>query len=240
MAPKNPLTPSLRACPEGLPTWSRPEGLDRGLALAGCPRRSAFPKVRFPAAGSPEGSPAPDLDDRSRLAVPPSILSPKGPALRLARLPPEGFRRPATCFLAVAYRVTGYCFAPRRLATKNCAGSSKFRWITKELARECRQFFPQFDAAAAHFRGFGLWIKLSPRNLHRDENSGGARAGQPAGRTHSAHHTPVRFTRSDLQGRARRADGAGSALRVRGRTAFPPRPARRSRRSDTGWDYPRR
>lgn len=41
----------------------------------GPPCRSAFPKARFPAAGSPEGSPAPDLDDRSRLAVPPSIRS---------------------------------------------------------------------------------------------------------------------------------------------------------------------
>ncbi len=68
----------------------------------GLPRRSAFPKVRFPAAGSPEGSPAPDLDGRSRLAVPPSIRS-RGPgspaqapiARRLSPLPrPASLRSP--------------------------------------------------------------------------------------------------------------------------------------------------
>ncbi len=108
MAPKSPLTPSLRSAPKGFPRRSParrpgpvgaplraslpvrvPEGPFPGCRSAGLRIRRSAP--RFPAAGSPEGSPAPDLDGRSRLAVPPSIRSRRSSspaqALSARRLP---------------------------------------------------------------------------------------------------------------------------------------------------------
>ena len=92
MAPKSPLTPSLRACPEGLPTWSLPEGPDRGLALAGCP---AVPRSRRSASRLPARPKAPRLPTSTAEAAWPFRLrsGPEGPALRLKRRSPEGFRR---------------------------------------------------------------------------------------------------------------------------------------------------
>ena len=214
--------PGPRARPCGLPP---PDCVPEG-PLSGCRLARRLPGSR-PRRPKPPGRSAFDPVPRARLSG--------SSADR-----PKAFAASATGFLAVPHRVNGYCVAPAGEATKNCAGSSKFRWITKQLAEKCLDFFPQSGNGPADFRRFRLWIKLSPRNFHRGAESGAARARQPAGLTGApVTCLPFRFIRSGSRGRARRADGGGCAPRARWRTAPSPHPVRRCPRSGTGWHCPR-
>ena len=93
MAPKSPLTPSLRVCPEGLPTpVSNPKA-----RTAGSPLRAALAGLRSrrPASRLPARPKAPRLPTSTAEAAWPFRLrsGPEGPSLRLKRRSPEGFRR---------------------------------------------------------------------------------------------------------------------------------------------------
>ena len=175
MAPKSPLTPSLRVRPEGLPTWSRPEGPDRGLALAGCPSvpRSRRSASRLPARPRPR---RPKPPGRSAFDPVPRARFSGSSADR-----PKVFAASATGFLAVAHRVNELCFAPVGEATKIYGDCLDFRWITKHLRHKFFQFFPQTDPFAADSCGVGLWIKLSPRNFRACEKPSVRMADEASG-----------------------------------------------------------
>ena len=239
LAPKSPLTPSLRACPEGLPTWSRPEGLDRGLALAG---RPAVPRSRRPASRPPARPKAPRLPTSTTEAAWPFRL----------RSFPEGSGSPARASSARRLptpRDLLPCGCPSRdwiLLRSPPSGNKKLCRIfeisvdNQRVSEQMPEIFSTVQRGCRAFPRIRVVDKVIPkkfasgRKQRRRTRRTAGRQG-PSGPSHAGPAHPVRFTR-----RARRADGAGCALRVRGKTAFRPRPARRSRRSDTGWDCPRR
>lgn len=198
MAPKSPLTPSLRVRPEGLPTWSRPEGPDRGLALAGCP---SVPRSRRSASRLPARPKVPRLPTSTAEAAWPFRLrsGPEGPVLRLKRRSPEGFRR---------FRDRLPCGRPSResIVLRACRRSNKNLWRLFGFSVDNQTLTPQILSIFSTNRSFRCGFlrcravdKVIPKKfsgLRKAVGSNGGRSVGPGSRPErqSAPHAPARLT----------------------------------------------
>ena len=141
-APKSSLTPSLRFCPEGLSHVGHATFRSRSPGSPfDFPCRSTLPKARFPvtgppegfpAASSPEGSLAPDLDNPKtawpfRLQMHSEEFTFRLQRRVTRRLPAAA----AISFLAITHCVDRVCDKPIWDATKIVVVYLSILWITR-------------------------------------------------------------------------------------------------------------